>query len=311
MLRLLVLDQISGDYKIAMSFIKNFFVNLKSSINRTVATYIDEEYLENLEEELVRSDLGVKIAIDFVNSLRGLKITEAEVKTKFEEFLLKAFDKFAKDHNVFKLKVDKKQLNILLIVGVNGAGKTTSIGKLAHRFKSQGYKVLIAAGDTFRAAAEEQLNIWAKRAEVEIVQLEEGSKSSAVVYKAIEKAKAEDYNMLIIDTAGRLQNKINLMEELSKIKQVIDKNKPENALVETMMVLDASTGSNALSQAEKFMEASQLDSLILTKFDGTAKAGMVFAIAYNLKIPVKFIGTGEGIDDIEDFELSKFCEKYF
>lgn len=294
-----------------MSLIKNIFNKIKSGFNTGTQTFIDEEYLEKLEEELIRSDLGVKLSLDFIESLRRDPVSGEQVQTKLQEFLLKAFDKYGESKDIFKLKINKNQLNILLVVGVNGVGKTTSIGKLAHRFKSHGYKTLIAAGDTFRAAAEEQLNIWAKRAEVNIVQLEDGAKSSAVVYKAIEKAKAENYNMLIIDTAGRLQNKTNLMEELGKIKQVIDKNKPENSLVETMMVLDASTGSNALSQAEKFMEASQLDSLILTKFDGTAKAGMVFAIAYNLKLPVKFIGTGEGINDIQEFKLNEFCEKYF
>ncbi len=296
-----------------MSFFNNIINKIKTGL--AIATldddsnYIDQEYLSNLEEELIRSDLSINLVLNFIESIRDTKLTEAGVQAELKKFLLLAFDKFAANTDVFKLKTKKDQLNILLIVGVNGVGKTTSIGKLAHRFKSQGYKTLIAAGDTFRAAAEEQLNIWAERAGVDIIQLEAGSKASAVVYKAIEKAKAENYNMLIIDTAGRLQNKTNLMDELSKIKQVIEKNKPENSLIETMLVLDSSTGSNALSQAEKFMETAQLDSIILTKFDGTARAGMIFSIAYNLKLPVKFTGTGEGIEDIEEFDLDKFIAK--
>ncbi len=296
----------------------NFFGNIINKIKTGLAigandkgNYIDQDYLNDLEEELIRSDLSVNLVLNFIDSIRDTKLTEADVKDQLKNFLLLAFDKFASNTDIFKLKTKKDQLNILLIVGVNGVGKTTSIGKLAHRFKSQGYKTLIAAGDTFRAAAEEQLNIWAERAGVDILQLDPGAKASAVVYKALEKAKTENYNMLIIDTAGRLQNKTNLMEELSKIKQVIEKNKPENSLVETMLVLDSSTGSNALLQAEKFMEAAQLDSIILTKFDGTARAGMVFSIAYDLKLPVKFTGTGEGIEDIEEFDLDKFIAKNF
>ena len=281
----------------------NLINKIKTSLSTATVDF------DNLEEELIRSDLSINLALSFIDSIRNQKITEDGVKDELKKFLLLAFDKFASNSDVFKLKINKNQLNIILVVGVNGVGKTTSIGKLAYKFKAQGYKVLIAAGDTFRAAAEEQLNIWASRAMVDIIQLEPGSKSSAVVYKAIEKAKAENYNMLLIDTAGRLQNKVNLMEELTKIKQVIEKNKPEASSVETMLVLDSSTGSNALSQAEKFMEAVQLDSIILTKFDGTARAGMIFSIAYDLKLPVKFTGTGEGIEDIEEFDLDKFIRK--
>lgn len=286
-----------------MNFLGNLINKIKTSLSTATVDF------DNLEEELIRSDLSINLALSFIDSIRNQKITEDGVKDELKKFLLLAFDKFASNSDVFKLKINKNQLNIILVVGVNGVGKTTSIGKLAYKFKAQGYKVLIAAGDTFRAAAEEQLNIWASRAMVDIIQLEPGSKSSAVVYKAIEKAKAENYNMLLIDTAGRLQNKVNLMEELTKIKQVIEKNKPEASSVETMLVLDSSTGSNALSQAEKFMEAVQLDSIILTKFDGTARAGMIFSIAYDLKLPVKFTGTGEGIEDIEEFDLDKFIRK--
>lgn len=277
---------------------------------------VDSNYLENFEEELIRADLGPAMACDFTEyiqkQLKDKQITKAELKLIFKNFLLNPFEELKqKDTDAFKLELDPKLLNIILVVGVNGVGKTTSIGKLAYKFKNQGYQVMIAAGDTFRAAAEEQLNIWSKRAAVDIVQLEEGAKSSTVVFKAIEKAKADNANVLIIDTAGRLQNKQNLMEELKKIKQVIEKNTdPEKVKLETMLVLDASTGQNALSQAEKFTEVVQLDSLILTKFDGSSKAGVVFSLAYNFKLPVKFIGIGEGLEDIKEFNLDEFFDKY-
>ncbi len=297
-----------------MSFLANIINKIKSNFSTGHESkepeYINEDYLNRLEEELIRADLGINLVLQFLDSIRSQLLTEDQVREKLKEFLLEAFDKAKLNKKLFKLNTSKDQLNIVLVVGVNGVGKTTSIGKLAHRFKQEGYKVLIAAGDTFRAAAEEQLNIWAERAAVDIVQLEPNSKASAVVYKAIEKAKAENYNMLIIDTAGRLQTKVDLMDELSKIKQVIEKNKPENSMVETILVLDSSTGSNALAQAEKFMEAAQLDSIILTKFDGTARAGIIFSIAYNFKLPVKFTGTGEGMEDIEEFDLDQFIAKY-
>ncbi|MBT6842256.1 MAG: signal recognition particle-docking protein FtsY [Candidatus Melainabacteria bacterium] len=291
-----------------MSFFSNIVNKIKTKLSSS-ARLIDDAYLEELEAQLIRCDLGVKLAFDFADSLRKNPCGEQQVQERLKEFLLNAFGKH--DSDLFKLKASKNQLNILLVVGVNGVGKTTSIGKLAHRFKKQGYKTLIAAGDTFRAAAEEQLNHWAQRAQVDILQLEEGAKASAVVYKAIEKAQTENYNMLIIDTAGRLQNKANLMEELTKLKQVIDKNTDPNTLVETMLVLDSTTGSNAVLQAENFMEATELNSIILTKFDGSARAGVVFSIAYNFKLAVKFIGTGERLEDIEEFDLNQFISKYF
>ena len=290
----------------------SFFTNLAKKIGSALGQnklLVDDTYLENLEAELIRSDLGVNLSLDFVESIRKSPCSEDEVATRLKDFLLAAFGKVNKDQ--FKLQTDKSKLNIILVVGVNGVGKTTNIGKLAHRFKQDGFKTLIAAGDTFRAAAEEQLELWSKRAGVDIVQLEEGSKASTVVFKAIERAQSENYNMLIIDTAGRLQNKTDLMDELSKLKQVIEKNTQADTLLETILVLDATTGSNAISQAEKFMEATQLDSIILSKFDGTARAGVVFSIAYKLKLPVKFVGLGEGLEDIEEFKPDQFISKYF
>lgn len=271
---------------------------------------ITPQYIENLEEELIRSDLGVELALDFVEKLQAREdyqeLKQADVPKLLKEFLLSAFDS---SEDYFKLNIKAGGPSIYLVVGVNGVGKTTSIGKLAHRFKEEGKKVLIAAGDTFRAAAEDQLKIWAQRSGADYIRLDEGAKSSAVVYKAIEQVKQEGHDVLIIDTAGRLQNKKNLMEELSKIKQVIDKN-AEDALAETMLVLDASTGQNALSQAKTFKEICDLTSIILTKFDGTAKAGMIFSIAHNLKLPVKLVGVGEGVEDLKDFKPEDFVQKY-
>jgi len=313
-----------------MAFFSNIFNKFKETFNQEkpqsktdsgvlapeADPIVDEAYLENFEEELIRSDLGVKLAIDFSQiakeKAKKANFTESQLKNLFKDFLLNAFKKLPNQDKIFSLPISSNTITVLLIVGVNGAGKTTSIGKLAHHFKKQGQKVLIAAGDTFRAAAEEQLNIWSQRAQVDLVQLEPGAKSSTVVFKAIEQAKEQGHNIVIIDTAGRLQSKQNLMDELTKLKQVIEKNLDGHDYhLETMLVLDASTGSNALSQAEKFNEATKLDSLILTKFDGSAKAGMVFALAYNFKLPVKFIGVGEKIEDIKEFDFDDFIAKYF
>lgn len=286
---------------------------------------VDEDYLENLEEELIKSDLGVSLALDFVDLVREKasmqEIKQSEVPAMLKDFLLSAFV-FVKDNHEegediqsglahkFELNLNQDGPSIFLVVGVNGVGKTTSIAKLAHKFKNEGKKVLIAAGDTFRAAAEDQLRIWSERVGVDIFELDSGAKPSAVVYKSIEKVKEEGYDILIIDTAGRLQNKKNLMQELAKIKEVIDKNADEGSLSETMLVLDATTGQNALSQTKTFMEICDLSSIILTKFDGTAKAGMVFSIAHNFKLPVKLVGTGEGMEDLQDFEPEVFVKKY-
>lgn len=301
-----------------MSFLGNIFKKLTGQEEKQAATpsqatsvAVTEEYLEKLEEDLIRSDLGVSLSLDFIEKLKKehskSELTEVAVAESLKNFLE---DQLIGLPRIFAPLSDT--LTVILVVGVNGVGKTTSIGKLANKFKKEGHKVLIAAGDTFRAAAEEQLDLWAKRADVDIIQLEPGAKSSTVVYKAIEKAKAEKHDILIIDTAGRLQNKANLMEELSKIKQVITKNlEGLDYQQETMLVLDSSTGSNAISQAEKFNEATDLNSIILTKFDGTAKGGIVFSLAHKFKLPVKFIGTGEGIDDISEFNADEFVKKYF
>lgn len=276
--------------------------------------FISEEFIEKLEEELIKADLGVKLSLDFSEKIRSKnkknKLRVKELTDELKNFLLDAFDK---NTDRFKLNLKESGIKVILVLGVNGVGKTTSIGKLAYRFKNLGFKTLIAAGDTFRAAAEDQLRTWAKRAEVDFFEMPHGSKASAVVFKALEKAKTEGHEIVLVDTAGRLQNKRNLMEELKKLKEVIKKNlkNEEGYLAETLLVLDASTGQNAISQAKSFTEICDLSGIILSKFDGTAKAGVIFSIAHELKIPVKLVGLGEGINDLEDFDPESFSSKYF
>lgn len=280
---------------------------------------VNKSDLEDLEEELIRADLGVDLAMDFIANLRkDLKsekeIYRDELSSKLKSFLLSAFDEMKESSSsIFALELKPAAINILMILGVNGVGKTTSIAKLAHKYKNiEGKKVLIAAGDTFRAAAEEQLRTWAERTGADLIEMPHGSKSSAVVYKAIEKAKNEGYDLVLIDTAGRLHNKKNLMEELAKIQDVIKKNLADKDYkLETMLVLDASMGQNSSIQAETFNELCKVDSIILTKFDGSSKAGTVFSIAHKLKIPVKFLGTGEKMENLEEFSPETFTNKYF
>ncbi|MCQ2958302.1 MAG: signal recognition particle-docking protein FtsY, partial [Candidatus Gastranaerophilales bacterium] len=224
------------------------------------------------------------------------------------EFLKEQFMDILKDIPSSELNL-KNGLNIFLITGVNGAGKTTLIGKLAYNFKNIGKRVLIAAGDTFRAAAEEQLDIWSKRAGADIVR-NDGADPASVVFDAIRKAKAENYDILLIDTAGRLQNKFNLMEELRKIKRVIDK-EADGLLSESMLVIDATTGQNALKQAEVFAECVDLTSVALTKLDGTSKGAVVLSIAKEMKLPVKLVGVGEKMEDLREFSAQEFIEALF
>ena len=223
------------------------------------------------------------------------------MRKEFEEILASAGSN--------ELNYKENSLNIYFIAGVNGAGKTTLIGKLAKRFKDSGKKVLLAAGDTFRAAAEEQLDIWSKRADVEIIRRDKAD-SASVVYEAIERAKKENFDIIIIDTAGRLQNKFNLIEELKKIKNVIDKNAP-NSLSECMLVLDANLGQNGLSQAKVFKEALNLTSVAITKLDGSAKGGIIIAIAKEFALPAKLVGIGEKIEDLKNFDRTEFIEAIF
>lgn len=271
---------------------------------------IDDEYLENLEEKLIKADLGLKTAETMVSHLRKEARSKNWNSHDVEGFLRKEFSAILKSSRDHSLKYQSEKLNLYLIVGVNGTGKTTSIGKLCWRFKSEGKKVLVAAADTFRAAAESQLEIWAKRAGVDIVRLPDGSDPGAVVFQALNKARDEKYDVVIIDTAGRLHNKADLMAELKKIRGVIEKHGAGLPL-ESLLVLDASTGQNGLQQAKVFTEVCPLTGVILTKLDGTAKGGVVFAIASELKIPVKLIGLGEQMDDLRDFEPELFVQALF
>ena len=269
------------------------------------AEELDEFALDDMEDILIKADIGVDTAVGIIDKLRGRKFKASELK----EFLKREFEEILANAGNGELNFSENQLNIYFVVGVNGAGKTTFIGKFANKFKKEGKKVLIAAGDTFRAAAEEQLDIWAQRAGVDIVR-KDGADVASVVFDAIKKAKGENYNVLIIDTAGRLQNKFNLMEELKKLYSVINKHAPEN-LRETMLVLDANTGQNGLSQAKVFSEAAELTSVVLTKLDGTSKGGIIIPIVNELQVPVVFVGVGEGIDDLQPFNANEFVDAIF
>ncbi|MCC7530600.1 MAG: signal recognition particle-docking protein FtsY [Candidatus Melainabacteria bacterium] len=271
---------------------------------------IDNDYLEELEEKLIKADIGVKTAERMVEHLRKEAKSKNWQSNDVEHFLKAEFAKTLKQAPHHNLRYQEGKLNLYLIVGVNGTGKTTSIGKLCYRFKSEGKKVLVAAADTFRAAAESQLEIWAKRAQVDICRLADGSDPGAVVFQALNKAKDEGYDVIIIDTAGRLHNKSNLMAELGKIRAVIEKH-GKGLPLESLLVLDASTGQNGMKQAEVFTEVCPLTGVILTKLDGTAKGGIVFGISSELNIPVKLIGLGEKMDDLRDFEPELFVEALF
>ncbi len=299
-------------------FFKDKFNNLKETVSNTAQALVnnvvnsvekEEEFsefvLDDMEDMLISADLGVSYASELVDKLRNqTKIKPADVKKYLKEEFLKVLK--AAGENQLKFS---DGLNIYFITGVNGAGKTTLIGKLAYKFKNEGKKVLIAAGDTFRAAAEEQLDIWSKRAEASIVRRDKADPAS-VVYEAIEKAQKENFDVILVDTAGRLQNKFNLMEELKKIKSVIDKKAPE-ALRECILVLDANTGQNGLQQAKVFTEAVDVTSVALTKLDGSAKGAIVLAIAKELKLPVKLIGVGEKMEDLKTFDNEEFIEALF
>ena len=297
----------------------NFFDKLKSTVSKTaqslvgnvVDTVSDEKefsefVLEDMEDLLISADLGVNYATELTDKLRGQnKIKPSQVKEFLKEEFLNTLEKAGSS----KLNFVENELNIYFITGVNGAGKTTLIGKLAYMFKEQNKRVLIAAGDTFRAAAEEQVDIWSKRSGADIVRRDKADRAS-VVYEAIQKAKNEKYDVILVDTAGRLQNKFNLMEELAKIKTVIDKNAPEN-LRESILVIDANTGQNGLQQARVFKECVNLTAVALTKLDGSAKGAIVLAIAKDLGLPVKLVGVGEQIQDIRNFDSKEFINALF
>lgn len=300
---------------------KGFFAKLKEGLSKTKKNLteqiesiifqhkkIDDDFLDELEEILITSDMGVETTMDIIEYIkeetkkRKLEDT-LEIKDVIKEYLVNIL----KENETSDI-VDKQR--VILIVGVNGVGKTTSIGKIAYRLKQSGNKVIVAAADTFRAAAVEQLKEWCSRAGVDIIASEQGSDPGAVIFDAIQAAKARKSDILICDTAGRLHNKKNLMNELSKIFKILDKEFSE-AHIDVYLVIDATTGQNGIVQAKLFKETCNINGLILTKLDGTAKGGIAFPIVNELKIPIKYIGVGEKIDDLQDFNAQDFVNAIF
>lgn len=267
---------------------------------------IDGEFYDELEDSLIMADLGATVAHDAVKKLRDVVYQKSiqrgdDVKQALREILIEKL-------NVGDTALDlSTKPSIVLVIGVNGVGKTTSIGKIAHRLKGEGKRVLLCAADTFRAAAADQLEIWANRAECEIVRSVEGADPGAVLFDSLAAAKARGVDVVLCDTAGRLHNKVNLMNELSKLRKIIDRETPD-AAKETLLVLDATTGQNGLQQAKVFRETAGLTGIILTKLDGTAKGGICVAIAQELGVPVKYVGLGEGIDDLQPFNAEEYVK---
>lgn len=300
----------------------SFFDKLKNSLTKTrdaisdqvnnvfkVFVKIDEEFFEELEDALILSDIGVETTEYIISELRdrvkSKRLTDGnDVKAELKQIIGEILTEQDSSMNI------ESKPAVILVIGVNGVGKTTSIGKLAHYYKKMGNKVLLVAADTFRAAAIDQLDIWAKRCECDIIKQAENSDPAAVVFDACRAAKARNTDILICDTAGRLHNKANLMAELNKISRVIDRELPDSSK-EILLVLDAATGQNALNQAKLFSEAAQISGIILTKLDGTAKGGIVVPISKEQNIPVKFVGIGEGIDDFQEFNPFDFAEALF
>ena len=299
-----------------------FFDKLKSGLSKTKEAFndkvnsvfanfrkVDEELLEELEEALIFSDVGAETSTAIIDSVRQRakleKIEDADaIKVVLQEEIVKELTK-----NDATVHLETKP-SIMMMVGVNGAGKTTSIGKIAHSLKEEGKKVMVVAADTFRAAAIEQLEVWAERSGVEFFRKDEGSDPASVVFDGIKKAKDENFDVIIIDTAGRLHTKKNLMDELGKIQRIIDRELPD-ASQEILLVLDGTTGQNMISQARNFSEVSKITGLVLTKIDGTAKGGAVIGVCSSLNVPVKYIGVGEKIDDLQRFNAEDFAKAMF
>lgn len=297
----------------------SFFDKLKAGLAKTKASFtekvnnvfknfrkVDEELLEELEEALILSDVGFETSTKIIERLRDkIKTDRIEDSEEVKKELCNIISDILSE-NDDSLKLNTKP-SVILVVGVNGAGKTTSIGKMAASFKAEGKKVLVAAADTFRAAAIEQLEVWTERAGVEILKRPEGADPASVAFDAAKKAKNENYDIVIIDTAGRLHTKKNLMDELGKINRTVLKEIPD-ADIETLIVLDGTSGQNAVIQAKEFAEVTNITGIVLTKLDGTAKGGVVIGICSELNIPVKFIGVGEGINDLQKFDSKEFAK---
>lgn len=303
----------------AINIFKKFTDGLKktkdefaSKIDSVFSMYtkIDDDLLEDLEDILIGSDIGIESTMDIIEHLKKCVKTEKlktpdEIKIKLKEYL-KELIHTDNEFNDSNMKIP----TVILIIGVNGVGKTTTIGKLANRYKLMGKNVLVAAGDTFRAAAVEQLQVWCDRAGVDLIANKDGSDPAAVIFDSVQAAKSRNADILICDTAGRLHNKINLMNELNKIFRVVDK-QYETAFKQVYLVIDATTGQNGIIQAKTFKEAADIDGIILTKLDGTAKGGIIVPVQKELGVPVKYVGLGEQIDDLQPFDSNKFVDAIF
>jgi len=289
--------------------------SFSEKVNDLVARYreVDEDFFEELEDVMIQADIGVETVMELIDKLkfevkrRNIKDT-SEVQSVISEKLVEIYE--SGEERSAEMNIQEDALTVVLFVGVNGVGKTTTIGKLAHKYKAEGKKVLLAAGDTFRAGAIEQLEVWGERVGVEVIKQGAGSDPAAVMYDAVQAAKSRKADILLCDTAGRLQNKVNLMKELEKVKKVIEREIP-GAPHEVLLVLDATTGQNALMQTKTFKEATDVSGIVLTKLDGTAKGGIVIAIRNELGIPVKFVGLGEQMDDLQEFDSEQFVYGLF
>ena len=290
---------------------KGFFGNLGARIHDTIFAKmeVDEDVMDNLEEILITSDIGMETTMKIMDKIRDKIATDYIVKPENVRKALSEIIRQCVDKGDRQLLTEKTPL-VVLMIGINGGGKTTTIGKLAYRLKTQGKSVMLAAADTFRAAASEQLSIWGERNGIPVIKHQEGADPSAVIFDAIQSAKARGTDVLICDTAGRLQNKKNLMNELEKMNKVISREWPEAAR-ETLLILDATTGKNAISQAQEFGNVADITGIVITKLDGTAKGGIAITIADEFDMPVKFIGTGEGIEDLEVFDPAEFIGGLF
>ena len=305
-------DSVTQKFKDGLSKTRNSF---SERVNELVSSYrqVDEEFFEELEEILISADVGVATVLDLIDDLksevkrRNIKDPQ-DVQAVISEKLIDIYE--SGEEQIGELNMQQNDLTVILFVGVNGVGKTTTIGKIAHKFKQEGKKVVMAAGDTFRAGAIEQLEVWGERVGVDVIKQSAGSDPAAVMYDAVQSAKARKADVLLCDTAGRLQNKVNLMKELEKVKRVIEREIP-GAPHEVLLVLDATTGQNALSQAKTFSEATNVTGIVLTKLDGTAKGGIVLAIRNELKLPVKFVGLGEKVDDLQPFDTEQYIYGLF
>ncbi|WP_257350122.1 signal recognition particle-docking protein FtsY [Pseudalkalibacillus decolorationis] len=304
-------DTVTEKFKDGLTKTRTSF---SSKVNTLVSRYrkVDEEFFEELEEILIEADVGVATVMDLIDELkdeariRNIKET-VDLQSVISEKLAELLHKEDEDSNI---NLKDNELSVILFVGVNGVGKTTSIGKLAHKLKSEGKKVMLAAGDTFRAGAIDQLEVWGERVGVDVVKHSEGSDPAAVVFDAVKSAQSKGVDVLLCDTAGRLQNKVNLMNELEKIKRVISREIP-GAPHEVLLVVDATTGQNAMNQAKTFSQTTDVTGIVLTKLDGTAKGGIVLAIRHELDIPVKLVGLGEKVEDLYRFDPDQFVYGLF